>query len=251
MSREIVMALRAGSVTFRSRRLFFRHTLHRALDRIDVSVYRGETLGVLGGNGSGKSTLLRVLAGIFLPDEGTISTTLGNRMLLSLPLGFMPELSGRENALLSGVLLGARKRRVRALMHEIIEFSGLGPAIDDPVKTYSSGMRARLGFSVAVAMDTEMLLIDEVMAVGDAQFRARAERTLRDRIDSEQTVVLVSHSAPQVKSVCTRALWLHQGQVVQTGPAGQVADAYLRFQNQPPLNHREPSADQTLRRSGP
>lgn len=213
-------------LNYRSRKSFFRHVDHPALKDVSFRLDAGETLGVIGGNGSGKSTLLRVLAGIYRPDSGQMTRYCDSVMLLSLSLGFLGELTGRENALLSGVLLGSTFREVRARLPEIIEFSGLGGYIDQPLKTYSNGMRARLGFSVALAMRADLLLIDEVLSVGDRAFREKAEAALAERISSDQTVVLVSHSPQQIASLCDRALWLHDGSVRRIGSAADVADAY-------------------------
>jgi len=226
---EPVLQLSQVSLHYRARRSFFRRSLHTALDRVSFAVRRGETFGVIGGNGSGKSTLLKVLAGIYKPDAGEIKCMCQHRMLLSLAIGFLGELTGRENALLSGVLLGGTRREVQEKMNAIIEFSELESAIDDPLKTYSSGMRARLGFAVALKLKSELLLIDEVMGVGDAHFRQKAEAAMRERMGSEQTVVLVSHSPGQIEKVCNRAVWLHQGAVRMLGGAEEVARAYQKY----------------------
>lgn len=226
-------ALQIKDVTlqFRSRRSFFRHSYHCALDRISFNVAKGETFGVIGGNGSGKSTLLKVLAGIYKPDSGHIQNLCRSRMLLSLALGFLPELTGRENALLSGVLLGGSRRFVQNKLPAIIEFAELEKSIDDPLKTYSSGMRSRLGFAVALSMESELLLIDEVLSVGDAAFKKKAEQAMRKQIDSDQTVVLVSHSAGQISRLCQRAVWLHAGQIRMIGQTDKVTRAYAKFSN--------------------
>lgn len=224
--KESALELESVSLHYRARRSFFRHSLHTALDRVSFTVEKGETFGVIGGNGSGKSTLLKVLAGIYRPDSGTICCNCDHQMLLSLALGFLGELSGRENALLSGVLLGGSRHEVQKKMQEIIDFSELEQAIDDPLKTYSSGMRARLGFAVALKMQSELMLIDEVMGVGDAHFRQKAQAAMLERVGSDQTVILVSHSPGQIEAVCNRALWLDKGVVQRIGDAGDVAAAY-------------------------
>ena len=227
--KESALELENVSLHYRARRSFFRHSFHTALDRVSFTVEKGETFGVIGGNGSGKSTLLKVLAGIYRPDSGTICCNCDHQMLLSLALGFLGELSGRENALLSGVLLGGSRHGVQKKMQEIIDFSELEGAIDDPLKTYSSGMRARLGFAVALKMQSELMLIDEVMGVGDAHFRQKAQAAMLERVGSDQTVILVSHSPGQVEKVCRRALWLHDGAVRMVGEASQVAGAYHQY----------------------
>lgn len=229
MNSSCALALNDVSVVFRSRRSFFRHTHHIALDEVSFQVQRGETFGVIGGNGSGKSTLLKVLGGIFAPDSGRFVNHCSSRMLLSLSLGFLPELTGRENAMLSGVLLGASRSELSARLPEIIGFSELGRAIGDPIKTYSSGMRARLGFAVAIMLDTDLLLVDEVLGVGDVRFREKAERAILERIRSDQTVVLVSHMASQIRRLCDRAAWLDEGKVRMLGDAAEVSSEYATW----------------------
>jgi len=221
-----IIEINEVSVSYRSRRGLFGHSDQLALDRVNFWIRRGETLGVIGGNGSGKSTLLRLLAEIYRPDSGKINRDYRSVMLLSLAIGFLSELTGRENALLSGVLLGGSIKQVRRRLDDIIEFSGLGGYIDKPVKTYSSGMRARLGFSVAIEMEADLLLIDEVMSVGDQAFRKKAEAALAERVVSDQTVVLVSHSVNQVSNLCDRALWLERGSIRALGDAEEVCAEY-------------------------
>jgi lipopolysaccharide transport system ATP-binding protein len=228
-----VMELRDVSVRYKTRKSFFRHDYFTALDRLSFEIQKGETLGVIGVNGCGKSTLLRVLANIYGIDGGQITWNCRQVSLLALSLGFDADLSGRDNAIISGMLLGGRKGEVISMLDEIIEFSDLDKFIDKPIKTYSNGMRARLGFSVAVKMNAELLLIDEVMGVGDGKFRKKAEAAMINKINSEQTVVLVSHSLPQVKKLCDRVLWLDQGTAKMIGPPTQVLAEYQTF-----LEHR-------------
>lgn len=217
------------SVRYTMRKSFFRWHEFVALKSVSFDIKKGETLGVIGGNGSGKSTLLRVLANIYSPDEGKILRFSSSASLLSLSLGFDQELSGRENAFLSGLLQGSSKKVVSSNMDKIVEFSELGSFIDEPVKTYSSGMRARLGFSISTVLKTDLLLIDEVLGVGDAQFRKKAEDSILARINSSQTVVLVSHSLGQIKKVCDRVLWLERGSIIDIGPCEEVVNAYQAF----------------------
>ncbi len=224
-----VMELHNVGVQYRTRRSFFRHDYFAALEDVSFTIKRGETLGVLGSNGCGKSTLLRVLANIYEVDSGTVSWHCKQVALLSLALGFDPELSGRDNAIISGMFLGARKREVLAMLDEIIEFSELEDFIDNPIKTYSSGMRARLGFSVALKMRSELLLIDEVLGVGDGKFKLKANKAMLDKINSKQTVVLVSHSMNQILKLCERALWLDQGKIKMIGETEEVVSAYKQF----------------------
>jgi lipopolysaccharide transport system ATP-binding protein len=223
------MELRDVSVQYKSRRTFFRHDFFRALDNISFTIKTGETLGVIGTNGCGKSTLLKVLANIYGIDSGEVTWFCRHVSLLSLSLGFDPNLSGRDNAIISGMMLGGRKQEVLDKMEEIIEFSELGKFIDKPIKTYSNGMRARLGFAVAIKMNSDLLLIDEVMGVGDGKFRTKAETAMANKINSEQTVVLVSHSLQQIRKLCDRVLWLHAGKIRKIGDAEQILSDYSMF----------------------
>lgn len=224
-----VMELIDVSVRYKTRRSFFRHDYFTALDKVSFAIEKGETLGIVGPNGCGKSTLLKVLADIYGVDQGEIKWFCRQVSLLSLSLGFDIELSGRDNAIISGMLLGSRKRDVLTKLDEIIEFAGLEKFIDKPIKTYSSGMRARLGFSVALKMHSELLLIDEVLGVGDGNFKRKATNAMINKINSDQTVVLVSHSMGQLKKLCNRVLWLDEGKVKMIGPTNEVLTQYASF----------------------
>lgn len=224
-----VMEIDNVSVHYKSRKTFFRHDCFTALDNVSFVIKKGETLGIVGTNGCGKSTLLKVLANIYGVDSGKITWNCRQVSLLALALGFDADLSGRDNAIISGMLLGGRKHEVMQKLDKIIEFSELGKFIDKPIKTYSNGMRARLGFSVAVKMQSELLLIDEVMGVGDGKFRQKAETAMKNKISSQQTVVLVSHSTEQVRKLCDRVLWLEAGKVKMIGAPDLVLDDYNRF----------------------
>jgi len=228
MTADLVELTNVG-VKYKSRKSFFRHHYFTALDNINFTIKKGETLGVVGTNGCGKSTLLKILANIYGVDSGKITWHCQQVSLLALTLGFDIELSGRDNAIISGMLLGGRKKEVIGKLDEIIEFSELEKFIDQPIKTYSNGMRARLGFSVAVKMHSELLLIDEVMSVGDGKFRHKAEAAMNSKISSQQTVVLVSHSIPQIQKLCTRVLWLEAGKIKMIGAPGNVLDVYSLF----------------------
>jgi len=224
-----VMELNSVSVCYKFRKAFFRHDLFTALEDVSFTIKRGETLGIIGVNGCGKSTLLKVLANIYGVDSGKVTWHCRHVSLLALSLGFDVELSGRDNAILSGMLLGGRKKEVLEKLDEIIEFSELEEFIDKPIKTYSNGMRARLGFSVAVEMQSELLLIDEVMGVGDRKFRHKAEAAMNNKISSQQTVVLVSHSMPQIQKLCDRVLWLDAGKVKMIGDPKDILHEYSLF----------------------
>lgn len=224
-----LIKLRDVGLTYRTRTGAFSVDRFRALDGISFDLFAGETLGIVGGNGSGKSTLLRVLAGIYTPDTGTLEyNDVGRISLLSLGLGFAPELSGVENAIFGSMLLGASLSEARGKLEEIVEFAELGDFMGKPIRTYSSGMRSRLAFSVALMMETDVLLIDEVLAVGDAQFREKSEAALKQKINSGQAVVLVSHSLAQVKSLCKRAAWVHKGQMMYLGDAAETVKKYQK-----------------------
>jgi lipopolysaccharide transport system ATP-binding protein len=227
-----VLSLSNVTLDYRTRRAFFRHSYRRALDDVSFDVLRGETLGVIGDNGSGKSTLLRVLAGIYRPNRGQIISRCNHIMLLSLALGFDPELSGRDNARLSGVLLGGSRKFVEDKLDEIIAFAELEEQIDEPLKTYSAGMRARLGFSVALMVEADLMLIDEVLSVGDIEFQNKAKAAMQARIHSDQTVIYVSHSIGTVAQLCSRVVWLDAGRVAGIGRAADVVAAYKKSSRQ-------------------
>lgn len=197
-----------------------------ALSDLSFDIPSGCSLGVVGNNGAGKSTLLALLAGIISPDTGTLE--LGDRTatLLTLNAGFEPNLSGQDNAMLSGMLLGIPRRKVKQCLEPICEFSGLGDFFLEPVRTYSAGMRARLGFAVSVYLEPDILLIDEVVGVGDNEFRLRSSNIIKNRLKSSQTVVLVSHNLQFIQATCDRTLWLGQGAVRALGETPEVLDAY-------------------------
>lgn len=201
-----------------------------AVRNISFSVEQGEILGIIGKNGSGKSTLLRSLAGVFSADSGEIDLH-GNKVsLLSLGVGFKSELTGRENTILSGLLLGFTMDEIKERLPAIITFAEIGTFIDEPVKTYSSGMYSKLAFSVAVTLETEILLIDEVLSVGDENFRVRSFNRIKELIaDQSRTVVIVSHSIDMLKRLCDKVLWLHDGEVKQIGEPVLILDSYEKF----------------------
>ena len=200
-----------------------------AFKDISFDLYHGETLGIIGRNGVGKSTLLRMMAGITKPNKGTFVNYGYQVSLLSLQLGFIPYLSGRENALLSGMLMGLRKKEVKAKMDAIIDFSELGDFIDQPIATYSSGMKARLGFSVAFQVDPDILLVDEVLGVGDAEFRQKSTKVMQEKIRSQKTIVFVSHQAATIKQLCNRAVWIEEGVSRAEGDPISVLKEYHQF----------------------
>ena len=204
--------------------------VYEALKGISFEVKKGEILGIVGKNGSGKSTLLRAIAGIFSADSGSIELESDSVSLLSIGVGFQKQLSGRENIILSGMLLGFSEQRVRDKMDEIIEFAGLGKFIDMPVKTYSSGMYSKLAFSITAVLETDIMLIDEVLSVGDAKFKKKSYKKMKELImDENRTVVIVSHSTETLEKLCTSLLWLHEGEVRMQGDTRTVLEAYNEF----------------------
>jgi ABC-type polysaccharide/polyol phosphate transport system ATPase subunit len=198
-----------------------------ALRHVTFELAHGESLAVIGPNGAGKSTLLQVLADIMRPSEGTVDVIGQVSGLLSLGVGFDLELSGIENILLGGAFLGLEDARVRQLTPSIVEFADLGEFIDAPMKTYSSGMRARLGFAIATAVDPDILLLDEVLATGDANFRAKSKARIVDLVKAAKGVVLVTHDMEWVREYCNRAILLEKGRVILEGAPDEVVQLHM------------------------
>lgn len=231
MTAKPVLELKGVGLAYDEGRLrLFNRQRFWVLKDISFTLHQGETLGVLGRNGAGKSTLLRLLAGIYAPDRGSLLRHGGRASLLSLNAGFVQHLTGRENAMLSGILLGLRKAEIRQRLPAIHEFSELGDFFDEPLRTYSSGMRARLGFSVAYQVRPEIMLIDETLGVGDENFRRKSTEAMKERIRDGGTVILVSHSAGTVRQLCDRAVWIDDGVSRMEGEVQPVLDAYLEDQ---------------------
>jgi ABC-type polysaccharide/polyol phosphate transport system ATPase subunit len=197
-----------------------------ALEEVDFTVARGEAFGVIGGNGSGKSTLLKLVAGMLKPTAGRIAVTGRVAALIELGAGFHPEISGRENVYVNGAVLGLSRKQVERRYDEIVEFSGLRDFMEEPVKNFSSGMYVRLGFAVAIHTDPDILLVDEVLAVGDEAFAHRCLRSIEEFLASGRTLLLVSHSLDLVEGVCDRVLWLDSGRQRLVGEPRRVIDAY-------------------------
>lgn len=207
-----------------------------ALRDIDLDIQRGAFYGLIGHNGSGKSTLLKLLAGIHRPTAGDLVVDGRVSALLELGSGFHPELTGRENVYLNGAILGLSRKQMDSAVDEIIEFSGIGDFVDAPVKVLSSGMYVRLGFAVAVHVDPEILLIDEVIAVGDEEFQRRCLDHLSGLRRRGATIVLVSHALPLVEGLCDEVAWLDHGQMMQSGPSNDVCWAYTESVNSAEVN---------------
>lgn len=200
-----------------------------ALKNINFHVNNGEVLGVIGRNGSGKSTLLKLLSGLIAPDHGQFIIRGDRPVLLTLGAGFQSELSGIDNVYLNGLLLGYKKAEIDEKLEEIIEFSELGEFVYKPVRTYSSGMRARLGFSIAITLDPQILLLDEVLGVGDVAFREKCKDMIMRKIQNNKTVILVTHSDSMLRNMCQRAVWIHAGEQMAFGDAVSVANEYSAF----------------------
>lgn len=201
----------------------------RAVDDLSFTVEKGKILGIVGRNGSGKTTLLRSVAGIFRPDQGYIDTK-GNRVsLMAIGIGFNGNNTGRENILKSGMLLGCRLDYVKEHMDEIIEFSELGDFIDRPVRTYSSGMYSKLSFAVTAILETDIMLVDEVLSVGDERFRKKSYRKMEELMMGNRTVLIVSHATDTLKKFCNEVLWMDGGKFMELGPTEEVLGRYDAF----------------------
>lgn len=225
MSANPAIDMRGVSIGFpRGRSL--KHNRFQALHEITLLLRHGEKLGLVGRNGAGKSTLLRVFADVLKPDTGVIQRSHGSCQLLSLGLGFLPHLSGRQNAILSGMLQGLEQREIEGRLDAVLQFSELGEFFDQPLDTYSSGMRSRLGFATALQLDPDILLLDEVLAVGDANFRQKSREAITQRLRSDVTVVLVAHDERLLREICDRVVWMEQGRIVMDGEPGPVLKAY-------------------------
>ena len=206
------------------------HRAVRALDQVTLTIRRGEAFGVMGSNGAGKSTLLRILAGTLPPDRGKVEVYASQfPTLLSLGIGFNRRISGRRNIYLGGLASGLRKKDIDKVFEGIVEYSELGDAIDRPLDTYSSGMRSRLAFSVAVQTRPEILLLDELMSVGDVAFRQKSNATMEGLLADTRTIVMVSHDLERLERFCDRLVWLEKGRVMAVGEPREVVEQYRRF----------------------
>lgn len=199
-----------------------------ALEDVSFTVEKGETLGLIGRNGAGKSTMLKVISGILKPTEGSVATHGNVVPMLELGSGFDMDLTGRENIFLNGAILGYSEEFLKEKYQEIVDFSELGPFIETPIRNYSSGMLARLAFSVATVVKPDILIVDEILSVGDAQFQEKSKARMLELMGGGTTVLFVSHSIEQIREMCNRVLWLEQGKVKAVGPANEVCDVYVK-----------------------
>ena len=241
MEREIAIEVKNLYISYRNLQKFSikQSLLHMKKVQVDVfqavkdvsfKVEKGEILGIIGKNGSGKSTMLKALAGIFSADSGSIDLKDHSVSLLSIGVGFEREMSGRENIILSGMLLGFSEAFIRSKMDEIIEFAGLGKFIDMPVRTYSSGMYSKLAFSITAVLETDIMLNDEVLSVGDEKFKKKSYEKMKSLISNrERTVVIVSHSLDTIADLCDKVRWMHEGILIEIGTPEEVLPRYLEF----------------------
>ena len=201
----------------------------KALDNINLEIGKGEVVGFVGLNGAGKSTILKVISGVQKPTTGKITVSGKVSPLLELGAGFDHDLTGRENIYLNGLILGYDKKFINSKMDEIIDFAEIRDFIDTPVKNYSSGMRARLGFSIATVQTPQILIVDEVLSVGDGRFKKKSEERMIELIKSDATVLFVSHSIAQIRRLCTKVVWLEKGNIKMVGNTKEVCDAYEAY----------------------
>lgn len=217
--------------TLKERLVFWNKTkkeVHRVLDNITLNVKKGETIGLIGTNGSGKSTLLKLMTKIIYPTVGTIKTRGKLTSLLELGAGFHPDFTGRENIYFNASIFGLTRNEIDARLNQIIEFSELNEYIDNPVRTYSSGMYMRLAFSIAINVDADILLIDEILAVGDQHFQEKCYKKMEELKSGDKTIVIVSHDLASVEHLCTRVIWIYDGKVRLDGNPSTVIKEYMK-----------------------
>lgn len=211
---------------------FTRAEVFEAVKNLSFSLERGEILGLVGGNGAGKSTTLKTIAGVFAPNEGTIDLHGNSISLLAMGMGFQDELSARDNIVLTGMLMGFSEVEINARMENIISFAELKGFEDSPVRAFSSGMRSKLSFAIAVTFEPDILLVDELLSVGDARFKKKSFDKMKELIQGEnRTGIIVSHNSSNIRELCTKALWLEKGEMKMYGSVNEVMDEYDAFMN--------------------
>lgn len=215
---------------FKSKKKKSKVEIYEAIKGVSFEVEEGKILGIIGKNGSGKSTMLRAIAGIFSPDKGSINLHNNTVSLLSIGVGFNKKLSGYENIYLSGMLLGFTEEQIKEKEQEIIDFADIGDFIYKPVKAYSSGMYSKLAFAITAILETDIMLIDEVLSVGDVNFKKKSYNKMKELIsDEKRTVLIVSHNIQTLQELCDEVLWLHEGKIKKIGPAAEVLTEYEQF----------------------
>nr|BAO56811.1 putative ABC transporter [Aggregatibacter actinomycetemcomitans] len=205
------------------------HTIFNALNNINIEIFKGEVVGIIGRNGAGKSTLLKIITGVLTPSEGDIKIEGKISSLLELGAGFNPDYSGLENIYLQGTLMGLSKQDVDNRLEDILEFADIGEFIYQPVKTYSSGMFARLAFSTAINVDPDILIVDEALSVGDMAFQEKCITKMKSMLNDQRTILFVSHSMPSIRNFCTKVIWLKDGKVHTSGEAHIVCEQYTEY----------------------
>lgn len=223
---KISISVQDISFSYYIKRGFLNNKRHMALKGVSFDLHEGESLGIIGRNGAGKSTLIMLLAAILKPDTGKISFFAGEPAMLSLNTGFNPGLTGRQNAILSGIIRGVKRKTMLEKLDDIQNLAEIGEFFDRPIRMYSSGMRARLGFAVTMSCKPDIWLLDEVMGVGDKEFKVRSSTLLKEEIRSEKSVVLISHNMTTVEEFCQRVIWLDKGNLCAIGTPDEVIPLY-------------------------
>ncbi len=240
MTKDLAMEVKNVSISYRilnnisiRSTLFHKKTrdeIFEAVKGVSFEIEKGGILGIIGKNGSGKSTLLRSIAGVFSPNSGSIDLHGHSVSLMALGVGFKPLLTGRANIMLSGLLLGFKEKEIQARMDEIIEFAELGDFIDRPVRTYSSGMHSKLAFAITAMLETDIMLVDEVLSVGDERFKKKSLAKMKELIsDEDRTVIIVSHSMDTLSELCDQVMWMHDGEIKEIGEPKEVLGHYSEF----------------------
>jgi lipopolysaccharide transport system ATP-binding protein len=227
MASERIDSIKEYFVKLVKRQLRFQEFL--ALKNINLDIKQGESWGIIGRNGAGKSTLLKLICGILPPDKGSVEVYGSISPMLELGAGFDPDLTAEENIFLEGAILGRSRKFMEDHYGEIVEFSELRDFMEMPIKNYSSGMQARMGFAVATVVNPEILIVDEVLAVGDAAFQRKCEKRIHEMLGHATTLLLVSHNNNQIQRLCRNAIWMREGEVVMAGKAGEVCDTYTEY----------------------